>query len=610
MVYSLRQWCRCAAIVSVFGLAVSHVAGSVVVTQTEGRAFSSLWLKSKDLQQREAHQLIANAHEIRDVPVFDDASLADADVVYLSPSLDELRLSVAEIDALERYAESGGRLIIAADNGVWATEFAEIAARFEVEYGDTFFDGLRTGVVSEYSTTVTRGRAGVIGSFTAASTNDRLSSTNDEFQVLATWADGSNALGLVPVGDGEVIFLTDFNTFDGDMINDLDNRDLWQNLFERDLVQAGDLLVSSRLSDEILLYDGENGDPITSFASDGGLDNPVGLTFGPDGNLYVSSAETQQILRYDASNGALIDVFASDPQLTAPRQINFGPDGNLYIGNGGTNTVLAFDGDTGDFVRIAAQGNGLNGPTSFTFGPDGNLYVGSVISNKVLRFDGQTGDFIDVFASQSLSGPHDLSFGIDGDLYVSNAFTPNIIRFDGKTGSFDRIFISDPALQFALGLSWDDQGLLYVCNQGGNEVRRYNAFTGDFFDIFVQPGSGGVDGPLFGILTPRSSTPTATPLMPGFAGEHSIFAIHGAQPGGRSVMVYGTRAGDRSVPGCSGLTIGIKNPVVVMDGIADESGSLIARRFLPGNTRGMWIGLQGIDRSACKVTNIAVQKIR
>ena len=92
-----------------------------------------------------------------------------------------------------------------------------------------------------------------------------------------------------------------------------------------------DLLVTSRLTDEVLRYDGDTGAFLGVFASGGGLSNPVGLTFGPDGHLYVASGNNNRVLRYDGVTGAFLGIFASGNAIASPRNLNFGPDGHLYV---------------------------------------------------------------------------------------------------------------------------------------------------------------------------------------------------------------------------------------------------------------------------------------
>jgi hypothetical protein len=205
---------------------------SVVVTQIESRSFFSLWLFSTHIQQNIAHAQIINNHDVTAVPEFTARALDGVEIVYLSPSLDELRLATAEIDVLVAFVESGGRLIVSADNGDWANEFRALAARFDVTYGTTFINGVWQADVQDFDNPITNGPAGRVEVYSGASHNNDLNSTNPNFRVLATWQSGPSSLGYLRHGAGEVVFLSDFNTWDTDMFFDFDNQVLWANLFE------------------------------------------------------------------------------------------------------------------------------------------------------------------------------------------------------------------------------------------------------------------------------------------------------------------------------------------------------------------------------------------
>jgi DNA-binding beta-propeller fold protein YncE len=104
-----------------------------------------------------------------------------------------------------------------------------------------------------------------------------------------------------------------------------------------------DLLVSSS-GGGILRYERLTGAFLGAFvaAGSGGLGEPRGLVFGPDGNLYVSSLSTSQVLRYNGQTGAFIAAFvtAGSGGLVIPNGLVFGPDGNLYVTSSNTSEVL------------------------------------------------------------------------------------------------------------------------------------------------------------------------------------------------------------------------------------------------------------------------------
>jgi len=363
-----------------------------------------------------------------------------------------------------------------------------------------------------------------------------------------------------------------------------------------------ELLVTSRFTDQVLSYDGASGAFLGVFCQGGGLDNPVGLTFGPDGNLYVASGDTDEVLRYDGTTGAFIDVFAAGGGLDGPRQVNFGPDGHLYVASGATDEVLRYDGTSGAFLGVFASGGNLNGPTSFAFGPSGALYVGSVLNDRIKSYDGQSGAFLGNFASQGLNGPHDLAFGPDGNLYVSNAFSARIRRYDGVTGALRDTFIDDPALSGALGLCWDERGRLYVVNQGRNEVRRYNAF-GRFLGSLVATGSGGLSAPLFAVFRPAVHELRVAGPLPGVPGVTNWVALDGARPGGRLELRIGNRPVLRRRPGCS-LAAHELLPFFRVPLVADESGRALFASAGALDVLGSSVFLQGLEEDSCATSPV------
>jgi streptogramin lyase len=188
------------------------------------------------------------------------------------------------------------------------------------------------------------------------------------------------------------------------------------------------LYVSSSRSNTVNVYIGASGAFITNCISltnsvlNGGLTNPAGLVFGVDGNLYVCSRGDNTVKRYQpatpiysptpGTNTSLAFVAnfvtAGSGGLANPAGLAFGPDGSLYVSSTGDNTVKRYNGATGAFLGnfVAAGSGGLGSPAGLVFGPDNNLYVSSASTGQVLRYNGSSGAFIDIFVASGngLSG--------------------------------------------------------------------------------------------------------------------------------------------------------------------------------------------------------------
>ncbi|MHC4128990.1 MAG: hypothetical protein ACYS1E_07595 [Planctomycetota bacterium] len=202
---------------------------SIVVTQLESETSPPLWLLNLSGQQGIAHTQVANDHSVSAVGFFDEPALSGVDVVYFSAGGSFLVPS--EIDAIAAFVNAGGRLVLGGDHGNVIPQFPELAAHFDVSYGG-LLNGAQTATVIDFDNAITNGPAGMVNEFSAIGSNAGLMSTNPDFTVVANYGTGEVALGHLPVGAGEVVLLTDQNTFDDDRLGVLDNQALWTNLFE------------------------------------------------------------------------------------------------------------------------------------------------------------------------------------------------------------------------------------------------------------------------------------------------------------------------------------------------------------------------------------------
>jgi len=206
----------------------------------------------------------------------------------------------------------------------------------------------------------------------------------------------------------------------------------------------GNFYVTNSDTDTVLRLNGTTGAFMNDFATS--VEDAAGLAFGPANNLFVvNSTDPGSVTVLNATTGALITKVDAGGILNDPEGITVGPDKNIYVANAGGNNILKFDGTTGAFIgKFVADGSGgLIGPRGVAFGPDGSLFVASFNTNQVLHYDA-TGAFLGVFVAAGADGlslPRDLAFGPDGNLYVGSFGSGDVFRYNGSTGAFIDDFI-------------------------------------------------------------------------------------------------------------------------------------------------------------------------
>lgn len=250
------------------------------------------------------------------------------------------------------------------------------------------------------------------------------------------------------------------------------------------------------------------------------LDEPYGVTVGPDGSLYIADRRNHRI-RHVALDGRITTVAgtdtggfsgdggqASQARLLFPSKVEIGPDGSLYIADTlnhrirrvGSNKIITtvagngvrdFTGDGGPATLAS-----LHSPSDVTIGPDGSLYIADTNNVRIRRVGpdgiittvagtGQLGSAGDggPAIQADLLGPSAVALGPDGSLYITD-YSGHLLRRVTPDGIISRVagnraggFTGDgvPATQTRLagptGIAVSPDGSLFIADFINSRIR-------------------------------------------------------------------------------------------------------------------------------------------
>lgn len=218
------------------------------------------------------------------------------------------------------------------------------------------------------------------------------------------------------------------------------------------------------------------------YSGDGGpataakMDNPFGVTRGPDGSIWYCEYTGQRIRKvtpdgkihliagngqkgYSGDGGP-----ADQAQLKNPHSIQFDAHGDLFVCDIGNNVIRKVDMKTHVITTIAGTGKAgdspdgapvkgtpIKGPRSIDFDAAGNLWVCTREGNQVLKLDLKA-DKISLIAGTgkkgftgnggpaklaTLSGPKGVAFDAEGNAWIADTESHSIRMVNMKTGNLE-----------------------------------------------------------------------------------------------------------------------------------------------------------------------------
>jgi WD40 repeat protein len=210
----------------------------------------------------------------------------------------------------------------------------------------------------------------------------------------------------------------------------------------------GGLLVASESANNVVEYASAGG-VVRALSNACPLDftDPFDVLSDSAGEVYVSCRPTDGVRRFDEVGVAVSFVIPGSGGLSDPRGLDFGPNGNMFVASL-TGEILEYDGTTGSFVGVFVDATGNGGGPIDPYGISfhgGSLFVASFFPDEVKEFDAATGAFVQTIVTSGdggLTGPTNLAFGPGGDLYVTSSGDDTIKRYDGGTGTFLGSFVA------------------------------------------------------------------------------------------------------------------------------------------------------------------------
>ncbi len=291
--------------------------------------------------------------------------------------------------------------------------------------------------------------------------------------------------------------------------------------------------------------------------SDTQVNNPYGMTIGPDGALYFCDLGNQMIRRLDLTTKKMTTIAGNGQRgysgdngpaikatIAAPHELLFDKTGDLYFAERDNNVIRKVNMKTGIITTAVGTGKSgfsgdggpanvalLNQPHSIFLDRDGTMLICDIGNHRIRRFHLDTG-IIEAWAGTGetqptpdgspvagtpVTGPRTFIISPAGDLYLALREGNAIMRIDAATKTYKRVagtgkvgFTGDggPAtdaefggmavgnvarLAGPKGLAYGPNDTLYIADTESHAIRKIDLKTGIITTVLGTGQLG--DGP-------------------------------------------------------------------------------------------------------------------
>jgi DNA-binding beta-propeller fold protein YncE len=225
------------------------------------------------------------------------------------------------------------------------------------------------------------------------------------------------------------------------------------------------------------------------------LDNPYGLTFGPDGALYICEVGNHVVRRLDLATKQLTVVAgtgqkgysgdggpATQAQLNEPYDAKFDSLGNLFIADMQNNAVRRVDVHTHNIATVSKD---FRQPHCLAFSIDGNLLVCDIGNNRIQQVDLEL-DVISTFLNRTFQGPRSIEFDPGGQMYLA-------LRDANSVGKVNDEYVPVATVQSPKSIAYAPDDTLWVADSENHRILNVNLISGT---VAALAGTGAAgDGP-------------------------------------------------------------------------------------------------------------------